>query len=99
MKVNVSGGIDGSDVLMGLKVQVNDIKQVVEQFEVVFLCNMFKEMCKINELFDLKDNLFNSDLVCMMQGFYDDELCNILVQQYGIGIVVMIVKQLLLKYK
>ncbi len=76
MKVNASGGIDGSDALMGPKVQANDIKQAAEQFEAIFLRNMLKEMRKTNELFDSKDNPFNSDSVRMMQGFYDDELCN-----------------------
>ncbi|OJL85204.1 rod-binding protein [Escherichia coli] len=94
MKVNASGGIDGCDALMGPKVQANDIKQAAEQFEAIFLRNMLKEMRKTNELFDSKDNPFNSDSVRMMQGFYDDELCNTLAQQHGIGIAAMIVKQL-----
>ncbi|WP_020219240.1 rod-binding protein, partial [Escherichia coli] len=42
---------------------------------------------------------FNSDSVRMMQGFYDDELCNTLAQQHGIGIAAMIVKQLSPKHK
>ncbi|MCG2922047.1 rod-binding protein, partial [Escherichia coli] len=46
MKVNASGGIDGSDALMGPKVQANDIKQAAEQFEAIFLRNMLKEMRK-----------------------------------------------------
>ena len=75
MKVNASGGIDGSDALMGPKVQANDIRQAAEQFEAIFLRNMLKEMRKTNELFDSKDNPFNSDSVRMMQGFYDDKLC------------------------
>ncbi|EPS2043373.1 rod-binding protein, partial [Citrobacter braakii] len=45
-------------------------------------------------IFDSKDNPFNSDSVRMMQGFYDDQLCNSLAQQHGIGIAAMIVKQL-----
>ena len=40
-------------------------------------------------VFDSKDNPFNSDSVRMMQGFYDDELCNTLAQQHGIGIAAM----------
>ena len=99
MKINASGGIDGSDALMGPKVQANDIKQAAEQFEAIFLRNMLKEMRKTNELFDSKDNPFNSDSVRMMQGFYDDELCNALAQQHGIGIAAMIVKQLSLKHR
>ncbi|MGN2488373.1 rod-binding protein [Escherichia coli] len=95
MKINGSGGIDGSDALMGPKVQANDIKQAAEQFEAIFLRNMLKEMRKTNEL----DNPFNSDSVRMMQGFYDDELCNTLTQQHGIGIAAMIVKQLSPKHK
>lgn len=96
MKINGSGGIDGSDALMGPKVQANDIKQAAEQFEAIFLRNMLKEMRKTNELFDSKDNPFNSDSVRMMQGFYDD---NTLTQQHGIGIAAMIVKQLSPKHK
>lgn len=46
MKVNGSGGIDGSDALMGPKVQANDIRQAAEQFEAIFLRNMLKEMRK-----------------------------------------------------
>lgn len=46
MKVNASGGIDGSDALMGPKVQANDIKQAAEQFEAIFLRNMLKECVK-----------------------------------------------------
>lgn len=69
MKINGSGGIDGSDALMGPKVQANDIRQAAEQFEAIFLRNMLKEMRKTNELFDSKDNPFNSDSVRMMQGF------------------------------
>ena len=104
MKINGSGGIDGSDALMGPKIkdndlQANDIKQAAEQFEAIFLRNMLKEMRKTNELFDSKDNPFNSDSVRMMQGFYDDELCNTLAQQHGIGIAAMIVKQLSPKHK
>ncbi len=99
MKINGSGGIDGSDALMGPKAQANDIKQAAEQFEAIFLRNMLKEMRKTNELFDSKDNPFNSDSVRMMQGFYDDELCNTLTQQHGIGIAAMIVKQLSPKHK
>ena len=91
MKVNASGGIDGSDAFMGPKVQANDIKQAAEQFEAIFLRNMLKEMRKTNELFDSKDNPFNSDSVRMM--------CNTLAQQHGIGIAAMIVKQLSPKHK
>ena len=31
MKVNGSGGIDGSDALMGPKVQANDIRQAAQR--------------------------------------------------------------------
>ena len=48
MKINGSGGIDGSDALMGPKVQANDIKQAAEQFEAIFLRHMLKEMRKTN---------------------------------------------------
>lgn len=94
IKVNHSGGIDGSDVLMGPKIKDNDLQKAAQQFEAIFLRNMLKEMRKTNEIFDSKDNPFNSDSVRMMQGFYDDQLCNSLAQQHGIGIAAMIVKQL-----
>ncbi|WP_087856514.1 rod-binding protein [Citrobacter werkmanii] len=94
MKVNHSGGIDGSDALMSPKIKDNDLQKAAQQFEAIFLRNMLKEMRKTNEIFDSKDNPFNSDSVRMMQGFYDDQLCNSLAQQHGIGIAEMIVKQL-----
>lgn len=47
---------------------------------------MLKEMRKTNELFDSKDNPFNSDSVRMMQGFYDDELCNTPRSSTGLGL-------------
>lgn len=94
IKVNHSGGIDGSDALMGPKIKDNDLQKAAQQFEAIFLRNMLKEMRKTNEIFDSKDNPFNSDSVRMMQGFYDDQLCNSLAQQHGIGIAAMIVKQL-----
>lgn len=94
MKVTHSGGTDGSDALMGPKIKSNDLQKAAQQFEAIFLRNMLKEMRKTNEIFDSKDNPFNSDSVRMMQGFYDDTLCNMMAQQKGIGIAAMIVKQL-----
>ncbi|MDN8598415.1 rod-binding protein [Citrobacter sp. S2-9] len=94
MKISHNGGIDGSDALMGSKIKDNDLQKASQQFEAIFLRNMLKEMRKTNELFDSKDNPFNSDSVRMMQGFYDDQLCNSLAQQHGIGIAAMIVRQL-----
>lgn len=94
IKVNHSGGIDGRDALMGPKIKDNDLQKAAQQFEAIFLRNMLKEMRKTNEIFDSKDNPFNSDSVRMMQGFYDDQLCNSLAQQHGIGIAEMIVKHL-----
>ena len=88
------GGIDGSDALMGPKISPNDLQKAAQQFEAIFLRNMMKEMRKTNELFDSKDNPFNSDSVRMMQGMYDDMMCNSLSQHHGIGIAAMIVKQL-----
>ena len=76
------------------KIKDNDLQKAAQQFEAIFLRNMLKEMRKTNEIFDSKDNPFNSDSVRMMQGFYDDQLCNSLAQQHGIGIAAMIVKQL-----
>ena len=70
------------------------MQKAAQQFEAIFLRNMLKEMRKTNEIFDSKDNPFNSDSVRMMQGFYDDQLCDSLAQQHGIGIAAMIVKQL-----
>ncbi|WP_020219106.1 hypothetical protein, partial [Escherichia coli] len=70
MKINASGGIDGSDALMGPKVQANDIKQAAEQFEAIFLRNMLKEMRKTNELFDSKDNPFNGSDSNLLIVFY-----------------------------
>lgn len=69
IKVNHSGGIDGSDALMGPKIKDNDLQKAAQQFEAIFLRNMLKEMRKTNEIFDSKDNPFNSDSVRMMQGF------------------------------
>lgn len=94
MKVGQRGGIDGSDALLGPKIKANDLQHAAQQFEAIFLRNMLKEMRKTNELFDSKDNPLNSDSVRMMQGFYDDQLCNTLTQKHGIGIAAAIVKQL-----
>lgn len=59
MKINASGGIDGSDALMGPKVQANDIKQAAEQFEAIFLRNMLNQVCFMNTCETLcKDNLY-----------------------------------------
>lgn len=93
LKVSHSGATTGGDALMGPKINSNDMQKAAEQFEAIFLRNMLKEMRKTNEIFDSKDNPFNSDSVRMMQGFYDDQLCNTLAQQHGIGIAAMIVKQ------
>lgn len=76
------------------QIRAHDLQQAASQFEAIFMRNMMKEMRKVNELFDSKDDPFNSDSVRMMQGFYDDKLCDILTQKHGIGIAEMIVKQL-----
>ncbi|EPC3780816.1 rod-binding protein [Citrobacter farmeri] len=94
IKVGLRGGTDGSDALLGPKIKDNDLQKAAQQFEAIFLRNMLKEMRKTNELFDSKDNPLNSDSVRMMQGFYDDQLCNMLAQKNGIGIASTIVKQL-----
>lgn len=99
IKVTHRGGVDGSDVLMGPKIKDSDLQNAVQQFEAIFLRSMLKEMRKTNEIFDSKDNPFNSDSVRMMQGFYDDQLCNSLAQNHGIGIAAMIVKQLSHQHK
>ena len=44
IKVNHSGGIDGSDALMGPKIKDNDLQKAAQQFEAIFLRNMLKEM-------------------------------------------------------
>lgn len=93
-KVNSPDGLSGRDALMGPQIRHHDMQKAAEQFEAIFLRNMLKEMRKTNEIFDSKDNPFNSDSVRMMQGFYDDQLCNTLAQRHGIGIAAMIVKQL-----
>lgn len=76
------------------QIRENDLKRAAQQFEAIFLRNMMKEMRKVNELFDSKDNPLNSDATRLMQGFYDDKLCDQLASQNGIGIAAMIVKQL-----
>lgn len=76
------------------QIRENDLRQAANQFEAIFLRNMMKEMRKVNELFDSKDNPFNSDSVRLMQGFYDDALCNQLTGKQGIGIAEMIVREL-----
>lgn len=48
IKVNHSGGIDGSDALMGPKIKDNDLQKAAQQFEAIFLRNMLKEMRKTN---------------------------------------------------
>lgn len=75
-------------------VRDHDIKAASTQFEAIFMRSLMKEMRKVNELFDSKDNPFNSDSVRMMQGFYDDALCDELAKHQGIGIAEMLVKQL-----
>lgn len=86
--------VSSDDPLNAPKIRDNDLQKASQQFEAIFLRHMLKEMRKVNELFDSKDNPFNSDSVRLMQGFYDDALCNSLSQQHGIGIAEMIVKQL-----
>lgn len=88
------GGVDGQDPLMTPKIKPHDLQHAAQQFEAIFLRHMMKEMRKTNELFDSKDNPFNSDAVRMMQGFYDDTLCNMLAQNNNIGIAALLVKQL-----
>lgn len=76
------------------KIRQQDLEKVSQQFEAIFMRSMMKEMRKVNEVFDSKDNPFNSDSVRMLQGLYDDTLCNQLSQHHGIGIAEMVVKQL-----
>lgn len=75
-------------------VRASEINEASAQFEAIFLRSLLKEMRKTNELFDSKDNPFNSDAVRTMQGFYDDALCDELAKHQGIGIAEMLVKQL-----
>lgn len=76
------------------QIRESDLRQAAQQFEAIFLRNLMKEMRKVNELFDSKDNPLNSDATRLMQGFYDDKLCDQIAAHSGIGIAEMIVKQL-----
>lgn len=75
-------------------VRENHLRQAAQQFEAIFMRQMLKEMRKVNALFDSKDNPLNSDAGRMMQGLYDDALCDSLVKQQSMGIAELIVKQL-----
>lgn len=75
-------------------VRENHLRQAAQQFEAIFMRQMLKEMRKVDALFDSKDNPFNSDAGRMMQGLYDDALCDSLAKQQSMGIAELIVKQL-----
>lgn len=82
------------DVTDTSAVRENDLRQAAQQFEAIFMRQMLKEMRKVNTLFESKDNPFNSDAGRMMQGLYDDALCDSLANQQSIGIAELLVKQL-----
>lgn len=75
-------------------VRENHLRQAAQQFEAIFMRQMLKEMRKVDALLDSKDNLLNSDAGKMMQGLYDDMLCDTLARQQSMGIAELIVKQL-----
>lgn len=75
-------------------IRENQLRQAAQQFEAIFMRQMLKEMRKVDALFDSKDNPFNSDAGRMMQGLYDDALCDRLAKQQSMGIAELIVKQL-----
>jgi len=80
-------------------VRENHLRQAAQQFEAIFMRTLLKEMRKVDALFDSKDNPFNSDAGRMMQGLYDDALCDSLVKQQSIGIAELIVRQLSVRDK
>ena len=82
------------DVTDTSAVRENDLRQAAQQFEAIFMRQMLKEMRKVDALLDSKDNPLNSDAGRMMQGLYDDTLCDTLARQQGMGIAELIVKQL-----
>lgn len=75
-------------------VRENHLRQAAQQFEAIFMRQMLKEMRKVDALLDSKDNPLNSDAGKMMQGLYDDMLCDTLARQQSMGIAELIVKQL-----
>lgn len=75
-------------------VRENHLRQAAQQFEAIFMRQMLKEMRKVDALLDSKDNPLHSDAGEMMQGLYDDALCDSLAKQQGMGIAELIVKQL-----
>lgn len=75
-------------------VRENHLRQAAQQFEAIFMRQMLKEMRKVDALLDSKDNPLNSDAGRMIQGLYDDTLCDTLARQQGMGIAELIVKQL-----
>ena len=93
---SVQSGTDESSV--PATVRESHLRQAAQQFEAIFMRQMLKEMRKVDELLDSKDNPLNSDAGKMMQGLYDDMLCDSLARQQSIGIAELIVKQLSAKH-
>lgn len=89
---SVQQSADDSDVTAA--VRENHLRQAAQQFEAIFMRQMLKEMRKVDALLDSKDNPFSSDAGRMMQGLYDDALCDSLVKQQSMGIAELLVKQL-----
>ncbi len=77
-----------------LTVRENNLRQAARQFEAIFMRQMLKEMRKVDAILDSKDNPLHSDAGRMIQGLYDDALCESLARQQSMGIAELIVKQL-----
>lgn len=85
---------NADDSVASTTVRENHLRQAAQQFEAIFMRQMLKEMRKVDALLDSKDNPLHSDAGQMMQGLYDDALCDRLAKQQSMGIAELIVKQL-----
>lgn len=85
---------NADDTVASTTVRENNLQQAAQQFEAIFMRQMLKEMRKVDALLDSKDNPLHSDAGQMMQGLYDDALCDSLAKQQSMGIAELIVKQL-----
>ena len=86
--------LNADDTVAPATVRENNLRQAAQQFEAIFMRQMLKQMRKVDALLDSKDNPFSSDAGRMLQGLYDDALCDSLTKQQSIGIAELIVKQL-----
>ncbi len=73
-----------------LEEQENEIKKVAQQFESIFINQVFKEMRKTVP----ESGLFDSYAMDMFQGMLDEEMSNELSKGNGLGLRDMIYKQL-----